>query len=140
MRKRLKPGVLSSARERRVRGYSQTYFMSIQTPVLVPVACFVSKRAQNFQVSNIQKNDEATKFYTGLSSLKLFDYLTTYLENAYPAKSSPEKLSTHEGLLLVLMCLKLNLRVKDLSYCFGCSLSSVSDTFQRWIDRMFASM
>ena len=123
-----------------VASSSQNHSTPVQAPVLVPVACFVSKRSQNSQVSIIENNDEATKFYTGLSSWKLFDYLATSLVNAYPAKSSSEKLSTHEGLLLVLMRLRLNLRVEDLSYRFGCSLSSVSETFQRWIDRMFASL
>ena len=91
-----------------VASSSQNHSMPVQAPVLVPVACFVSKRSQNSQVSIIEKNDEATKFYTGLSSWKLFDYLATSLENAYPAMSSSGKLSLAglkiSPIVLVVLC------------------------------------
>ena len=57
-----------------------------------------------------------------------------------PAKSSSEKTVHTRRSLACFIRLRLNLRVKDLSYCFNCSLSSVSETFQRWINRMFTSM
>ena len=45
-----------------------------------------------------------------------------------------------DGLLITLMWLKLNLRVEDLSYRFGITLSTISNIFQRWVNIMFSSL
>ena len=78
-------------------------------PVLA-VCCVpvVPNNSRKSQVSIIKENDEATKFYTGLSSWKLFDYLATFLEDACPC-TTQGKLLSHESLLMVLMRLRLNL-------------------------------
>ena len=69
-------------------------------------------------VTIVQENDKATKFYTGLVSWKLFEYVLNFL-----AKSCPDFVCIHsrsrmlpsECLLLVLLRLRLNLQVEDLS-------------------------
>ena len=45
-----------------------------------------------------------------------------------------------ECLLLVLMRLRLNLQVEDLSYCVGLGLSTVSEVFDKWINAMDACL
>ena len=50
------------------------------------------------------------------------------------------KILPADGLLITLMHLRLNLRVEDLSYCFGIRLSTISDIFQRWVNIMFTSL
>ena len=108
-------------------------------PVLAVCCVPVPDSSRKSQVSIIKENDKATKFYTGLSSWKLFDYLDTFLQDACPC-STPGKLLSSECLLMVLMRLRLNLRVEDLSYRFGISLTTASDNFQRGIEKMFACM
>ena len=88
-----------------------------------------------------QDNDNATKFYTGLPSWNLFQFLLNFLVDKYPSvKPSQAKLSPADGLLMVLMRLRLNLHVEDISYRFGIALSSVSDIFQKWINVMFINL
>ena len=108
----------------------------------VPMVCYVPLRCTSSAVSIIEGNDEATKFYTGLASWKLFQHILTFLENTCPSATPTKysKMLPPDCLLLVLMRLRLNLRIEDLSYRFGITLSSVSDVFQRWIDVMFASL
>ena len=94
-------------------------------------------------VSNILiENDDATKFYTGLSSWSLFQYLLSQLIQYYPCDTvfRNTKLSPVNGLLMVLMRLRLNLRVEDLSYRFKISLSSVYDHFTTWIEVMYVHL
>ena len=102
----------------------------------VPV---VPSNSRKSQVSIMKENDKATKFYIGLSSCKLFYYLGTFLEDASPC-TTPGKLLSHECLVMVLMSLRLNLGLEDLLYRYGVSLPRFSDNFQKWIDKMFASM
>ncbi len=47
------------------------------------------------------------------------------------------KLPPVDGLLMVLMKLRLDLHVEDLGYRFGISLRTVTRTVQRWIEVMF---
>ena len=89
----------------------------------------------------IKENDDATSYYTGLSSWDLFQLLVSYLSVKHPsAKTSKLKVSLPDGLLMVLMRLRLNLQIEDLSYRFGVSLSTVHDIFQKWIEVMFVHL
>jgi len=52
----------------------------------------------------------------------------------------PTKLSLMDELLLVLMKLRLNIQTEDLAYRFGVSPSTVSRTFHKWLDVMYARL
>ena len=72
----------------------------------------------------IRNNDEATKFYTGLPTYELFQHLLSFLAPAYQKTFSTHlnahgidpKISLEDGLLLVLMRLRVNAHLEDLSY------------------------
>ena len=123
-----------------INQYTSTSIQAVPVPVVcyVPVTSVPSK--SQFGVAIIEGNNEATKFYTGLATWKLFQYLLSFLVGAYPPQAKRSKISPANGLLLVLMRLRLNLRVEDLSYRFSISLSTVSDIFQRWIDLLFTHL
>ena len=109
----------------------------------VPTACYIPVEPQfsghtQFGCDAIKENDCATKFYTGLGSCALFQFLLSHLSVYYSSvKPNQKKISPFDGLLMVLMRLRLNLRIEDLSYRFGIALSTVSDIFQKWIEVMF---
>ena len=87
----------------------------------------------------VQENDYATKFYTGLTSWKLFEYVLHFLGKSSPGLvriHSRSKLLPSECLLLVLMRLRLNLQVEDLSYRFDVAPSTVTEVFDKWIRTM----
>ena len=78
-------------------------------------------------------NDEGSKFYTGLPSWDVFQYLVSFLSTCCPnLKSSQARLSPTDGLLLI-MRLRLNLRV---AYQFNIAVSTAGDVFHRWIEVM----
>lgn len=115
----------------------------IPVHVPVPVACYVpSNKAQHRSavVTVIEKNDEATKYYTGLATWKLFEFLLDFLLKTCPGLSKSTKNSPADRLLLVMMRLRLNLRVEDLAYRFGIKTATVSVIFERWINAMFSNL
>ena len=84
------------------------------------------------------ENDSAAKFYTGLGSWSLFQFLLSHLTVYYSnVKSNQKKISPSDELLMVLLRLQLNLCIEELSYRFGITSSTVSDIFQKWIEMMF---
>ena len=85
----------------------------------------------------IKDNDAKTKFYTGLSTYHIFTVLFNFL---HPFVHRPTKLSLMDELLLVLMKLSLNVQTEDLAYRFGVSPSTVSRTFHKWLDVMYARL
>ena len=118
----------------------------LQQPLQVnnmSMVCYVPVKSQSpghprFGCDIIKENDDATKFYTSLSSWALFQFLLSYLTVYYPSvKPNQRKISHSDGLLMVLMRLRLNLRIEDLSYRFGITLSTASNIFQKWIEVMF---
>ena len=93
-------------------------------------------------LSVIKENDKATKFYTGLGSWSLFQHVLSLVKVTFPT-SKPNratKMLPADCFLLVLMRLRLNLLVEDLSYRFNISLPKVSQIFQKWINMMFISL
>ena len=96
----------------------------------------------------IRNNDEATKFYTGLPTYELFQHLLSFLASAYQKTFSTHlnthgidpKISLEDGLLLVLMRLRVNAHLEDLSYRFRIPLANVTKIIQHWIDVMHIRM
>ena len=84
----------------------------------------------------LKTNDDAVKFYTGLSTharLKaVFDLVPGCL-----GKHSNSSLSLFQEFLLTLMKLRTNIRDQVLAYRFGVSQSTVSRYFRKWIDIMY---
>ena len=110
--------------------------------VVVPVLRHVKSQPTTVTCSIIKDDDKATKFYTGLSSWKVFKLILTFLETTCPSGKpiKSDKMQPADCLMLVLMRLRLNLFNEDLAYRFGISLSRTSDIIQRWIDVMFTSL
>ena len=118
---------------------------TVPVPVRIPSICYVPFQSQNkskpYGTNIIQENDEATKFYTGLASWALFQFLLGFLVDKYPnANHKLAKLTPSDGLLMVLMRLRLQLPIEDLSYRFMVSVTTVCETFQKWIDVMHAHL
>lgn len=100
-----------------------------------PVCYVVSEQpSTKMKAELFHGDDEAIKFYTGLSSWKVFHHLVTFLHDCSSDVTS--KLSPADGILLTLMRLRLNLRYEDLSHRFSIGSSTASDVFHRWIDIM----
>ena len=126
----------------------ETQISQASEVILVPqtslVYCMPSESIMNSKsnfVDIIKDNDKATSFNTGLPTWKLYQHVSSYLIQKYPL-SRPDlaKLTPTDGLLMVLMRLRLNLRMEDLSYRFGISLTSVIEIFQKWIEVMFVHL
>ena len=83
----------------------------------------------------LKENDDGIRFYTGLSSWTVFQHPVSFLSVCCPNLRTL-KLSPSDSILLTLMRLRLNLRLEDLSYRFGTSISTTNDVFHRWIDIM----
>lgn len=81
-----------------------------------------------FNQDSFEHDDERVRFYTGLPGyltlMALFQFVSAYI----PYNKGSD-LGTFERLVMTLMRLKLNLSVKDLSYRFHCSCSTVSRVF-----------
>ena len=110
---------------------------------LAPATVASSVPQKSSVVAIVREIDKTTKFYTGLVSWKLFEYILNFL-----VKCCPDLVCIHnrtsmlpsECLLLVLMRLRLNLQVEDLSYRFDLGLSTVSEVFDKWINAMDACL
>ena len=87
----------------------------------------------------IKDNDDATKFYTGLPSWSIFEYLLTFISEDVPL-SKLSKLSPADGLLLTLMRLKLDLTITDLPYRFEVSHTTAGCVFNKWIEDLFVNL
>ena len=86
-----------------------------------------------FTQEAFQKNEDKTKFYTGLPNflilMQMFDLCEPYI-----SASSLSALSKFQQLILVLMRLRLNLPLKDLAYRFKISPSTVSRIWHKMIN------
>ena len=96
---------------------------------------FVEHRC--FSASCMEDNDSMTKFYTGLSSWKVFEHVFSILLPHIPRKRSlRSKLTPKDEFFLVLMRLRLDLRVEDIAYRFSIAKSTVVTIFNAWINVM----
>ena len=92
-----------------------------------------------FGVHKIEENDDATKFYTGLPAWRVFLHLYHFL-SPYIVSSSTTALSPENGLLLVLVRLRLALLMEDLASLFNVSPSVASRTFQKYLQVMYCRL
>ena len=98
-----------------------------------------------FRIEDIKDDDKLVCFYTGFTSFKIFQAFFEFLGPAVEhLKYWGEKDSTRERnrlrkidptnqLFLTLIKLRLNLKMKDLSFRFGLSTSRVSRYIKTWI-------
>ena len=86
----------------------------------------------------IKDNDTATKFYTGLPSwdmyMLIFNFVAPYIPRIRKSRS---KLTLQDEFLMVLMRLRLNLLITDISYRFEISNSTVTSIFHQWIEILY---
>ena len=86
----------------------------------------------------IEDNDAATKFYTGLPSWDMYMLVFNFVASYIPrVRKSRSKLTLQDELLMVLMRLRLNLLITDLSYRFEISNSTVTSVFHQWIEILY---
>ncbi len=100
---------------------------------------------QHFRIEDIQDDDKLISFYTGFVSFMVFSAFFEFLGpvvhhlNYWGSKektsnrSRRRKLDSKNQLFLVLVKLKLNLKLSDLSYRFGLSTSQISRYITTWI-------
>ena len=86
----------------------------------------------------IQRSDDMTRFYTGLSKWELviqwFSLLSPYIT---PSRT---RLTLQDELILVLVKLRLNIPFQDLAYQWIVSISTVTRIFHKWINVMSEHM
>lgn len=85
-----------------------------------------------FSQESFQKNEDLTKFYTGLPNflvlMQIFQLCEPYITCGYLSV-----LSKFEQLIVILMRLRLNLPLKDLAFMFNVSYSTVSRIWHKLI-------
>lgn len=98
-----------------------------------------------FRIEDIQNDDKLVCFYTGFTSFRIFlaffeflgpakDRLNYWGEKPGPRKRNrSRKLDTKNQLFLTLVKLRLNLKLKDMSFRFGLSTAQVSRYITTWI-------
>lgn len=85
-----------------------------------------------FLEQTFKNNDEKTKFYTGLPSYKTL--MSVFNLTSHCIKRNFQNgLESFSEFILVLLRLKLNLTLQDLSYRFDISVATASRIFDRWI-------
>nr|XP_033938417.1 uncharacterized protein LOC117446358 [Pseudochaenichthys georgianus] len=91
-----------------------------------------------FNQESFEKNEEKTKFYTGLPNflvlLQVFQLCEPYI-----TCGPMSVLSKFEQFILVLLRLRLNLPLKDLAFRFNISLSTASRIWHKLIDILHES-
>lgn len=91
-------------------------------------------RDSAFGVTQIQGNDQKTKFYTGLPTWGIYLHIFCFIS---PCVSPSSKLCLEDEMLLVLVRLRLGLFMQDIANRFKIPLSVASKVFQTWLDVMF---
>lgn len=86
-----------------------------------------------FSQESFEKNENKTKFYTGLPNFLVLMQIFELCE-PYITCGPMSALSKFEQFILVLMRLRLNLSLKDLSFRFKISLSTTSRIWHKLID------
>lgn len=81
------------------------------------------------------ENDDTTKFNTGLSFLKVVKAVFEHVSKILPLDMIT-KLSPFQEFMCVLIKLRLNSLIEDLTFRFRISLSTVSRIFLKWLTQM----
>ena len=84
---------------------------------------------------NLRNDEKLLKFYTGLSSFRVFIAIFNLVSATIPV-SSNSKLSHYECFILTIMKLRLNLNNYHLAFRFSVSTVTVGRVFSRWIGAM----
>ena len=86
----------------------------------------------------IEGNDEAIKYYTGITGCEVFNDVIVLIISSSPCLKLRRglKLAEADHLLLALMKLRLICHIKDLAFQFNVAVSTVSDTFHKWLEAM----
>ena len=102
------------------------------------IALPLSSSSSQFSVSHIESDDKAVRFYTGLPSWTVFVYIciTFFCHIWY----TPLVLDFSRTRLIVLMKLRLNLMLEDLSRRFEIGTGSVFRVMQRWLNVMYVRL
>ena len=105
------------------------------------IALPLSSSSSQFSVSHIENDDKAVRFYTGLPSWAVFVYLYNFLSPYLVHTTGPRLFQNKQNeLLIVLMKLRLNLMLEDLSRRFEIGTGSVSRVMQRWLNVMYVRL
>ena len=105
------------------------------------IALPLSSSSSQFSVSHIESDDKAIRFYTGLPSWTVFVYLYNFLLPYLVHTTGPRLFQNKQNeLLIVLMKLRLNLMLEDLSRRFEIGTGSVSRVMQRWLNVMYVRL
>ena len=86
-----------------------------------------------FKQESFEKNEDKTKFYTGLPNFLVLIQIFELCE-PYITCGPMSVLSKFEQLILVLLRLRLNLPLKDLAFRFKISLPTASRVWHKIID------
>ena len=96
-------------------------------------------KAVKFGAGVIEDNDDNTAFYTGLSSYLVFSTLFSLLYRP-TSHSRGCKMTPMDELFIVLVKLRLNLLNLDIAYRMGCSESTVSRIFHKWLNILYVNL
>ena len=80
-------------------------------------------------------DDDYVHFYTGLSNAMVLKSVFDHVVKTPPVKRNT-KLSPFQEFMVVVLKLRLNSPIEDLSYRFGVSISTVSRILLKWLKQM----
>ena len=89
--------------------------------------------------NNLKENDSLVAFYTGLPN---FAVLMTIFNLVAPAVTSTARcaLPKFSQMICVLLKLRLGVPDQDIAYRFKVSRSTISRSFQKWVDAMYVRL
>ena len=109
-----------------------------------------------FGIEKFSENDDAIRFYTGLPDYQSFEALHNFVEaksgyqlnyhnnkkdnvtkgTSFSKRGRPRALSDLDELFLTLSRMRLSLPEEDLRYRFEVSVTTASESFITWTDRL----
>ena len=90
-----------------------------------------SSTSKPFDQNYFRDDNAKVSFYTGLPTYEVLE--ATFIHVSPFVKRRTQCLSLFQGMIMVLMKLRLNVPHQDLAYRFGVSQSTVSRTFAHWL-------
>lgn len=95
-----------------------------------------SLNARCLTYAAFQRDDELTKFYTGLPNFQLLDAVFTLVKGLV-RHSSINALPQFQEYVVTLIRLRLNVPLRDLAFRFDVSEATVSRIVMKWIDGLY---